>query len=238
LKFLQEANQWKNIVRSYLACTSFVDSQIGRLLAALEASGMRENTIVVLWSDHGWHLGEKLITGKNTLWEDSTRVPLIFAGPGVAAGGRCQKPAELLDMYPTLVELCDLPMRDDLEGHSLVPQLKDADAPRPWPAITTHNHDNHGIRTENWRYIQYADGSQELYDMRADKHEWQNLANDPRYTEIVAEHQRWLPPTSKKPVPGSRARILLYEDGRVTWEENDVPAGALIPEFETPSFPD
>ncbi len=113
LKFLREANQWKNLVRSYMACTSFVDSQVGRILDALDAQGLTENTIIVLWSDHGWHLGEKEITGKNTLWDRSTRVPLIFAGPGITAGQRCSKPAELLDMYPTLIALCGLPKRTD-----------------------------------------------------------------------------------------------------------------------------
>ena len=88
LDFLEEANEWKNLVRSYMACTSFVDAQIGRVLSALEQSGKADNTIVVIWSDHGWHLGEKRITGKNTLWHNSTRIPLIFAGPGVSSDGK------------------------------------------------------------------------------------------------------------------------------------------------------
>src|SRR4029077_6660507 len=124
-------------VRSYLASISYVDMQVGRVLDALAASGLEKSTVVVLWSDHGWHLGEKGISGKNTLWERSTRVPLIFAGPGVAAGAKCNRPAELLDLYPTLVELCGLKPREGLEGHSLVPQLKDAGAGREWPSITT-----------------------------------------------------------------------------------------------------
>ena len=157
LKFLEEQNQWKNLVRSYLACTSFVDAQVGRVMAALDASGNRDNTIIVLWSDHGFHLGEKLITGKNTLWDRSTRVPLVFSGPGIAKGGRCERPAELLDIYPTLIDLCSLPAVGGLEGLSLMPQLKDSAAPRDRPAITTHNQGNHGIRTEQWRYIRYAD---------------------------------------------------------------------------------
>src|SRR5437867_11879828 len=93
-------------------------------------SGREKNTIVLLWSDHGWQLGEKGITGKNTLWERSTRVPLVFAGPGVDSGARCGRPAELLDIYPTLAEQCGLPKKAGLEGISLVPQLKDAAAPR------------------------------------------------------------------------------------------------------------
>lgn len=231
LKFLQEANQWKNLVRSYLASISFVDSQVGRLLDALEASGHADDTIVVLWSDHGWHLGEKLITGKNTLWDRSTRVPLIFAGPGVGVGQKTTQPAELIDMYPTLVELAGLPPKRGLDGMSLGPQLRNPFAKRDRPAITTHNHDNHGVRSERWRYITYADGSEELYDMRKDPNEWTNLAGDARYADVIREHRRWLPESSKKPVEGSAARILVYEDGVATWEGEEIGADEPVPEL-------
>lgn len=231
LQFLREADQWKNLTRSYLASTSFVDAQVGRVLQALKLNGYDKNTIVVLWSDHGWHLGEKEITGKNTLWEDGTRVPLIFAGPGVTAGQRCTQPAELLDIYPSLIDLTGLPPRDDLEGHSLSPQLTDARTKRPWPAITTHNHDNHAVRTEHWRYIRYADGSQELYDLRSDPHEWKNLASDDQFHEIIEELRQHLPAHSKMPAPGSKHRILTYVDGVITWEGEVIPEGAPIPEI-------
>ena len=190
LKWVQENNQWRNLVRSYLACTSFVDAQIGRLLTALDEAGVADNTIIVVWGDHGWHLDEKGITGKNTLWERSTRVPLIFAGPRVAKGGRCTQPAELLDVYPTLVELCGLTPRTDLEGLSLMPQLKSANALRERPAITSHNQGNHSVRSERWRYIQYADGSEELYDHFVDSHEWDNLAGKRDFTLVLAEHRK------------------------------------------------
>jgi len=229
LSWLQENHQWRPLVRAYLASTSFADSQVGRVLDALDKGRYTDNTIVVLWSDHGWHLGEKDISGKNSLWERSTRVPLIFAGPGVTRNAQCQRPAELLDIYPTLVELCGLPPRQDLEGHSLVPQLKDASTPRPWPAITTHNHDNHTIRTENWRYIRYADGSQELYDLRQDPNEWHNLANDPAYTNILADHALWLPKTNAKPAPGSQHRILIYTNAVHNWEGEDIGPNDPIP---------
>lgn len=232
LKFLQEANQWKNLVRSYMACTSFVDSQVGRVLEALDRNGYRDNTVVVLWSDHGWHLGEKLITGKNTLWDRSARVPLVFAGPGVAVAADCRQPVELLDIYPTLVELCGLPAKTGLEGHSLMPQLKDAAATRPWPAITTHNADNHGIRTEHWRYIHYADGSEELYDMRKDPNEWDNLVEDPQYAAVLAEHRKWLPARSAPPAPGSRSRILTYDDQIPVWEGKVIGPDDPIPEID------
>src|SRR5205823_9016124 len=129
LSWLRKAGQWRPLVRAYLASTSFMDSQVGRVLGALAATGRAGDTVVVLWSDHGWHLGEKGITGKNSLWERSTRMPLIVAGPGVAGGARCRRPVELLDLYPTLVDLCRLPPRADLEGHSLAPLLKNARAP-------------------------------------------------------------------------------------------------------------
>ncbi|MHC4995179.1 MAG: sulfatase [Planctomycetota bacterium] len=230
LKFLQEENQWVNLTRSYLATVSFVDSQVGRVLTALEKNGYADNTIVVLWSDHGWHIGEKQITGKNTLWDRSARVPLIFAGPGITQGVVCNRPAELLDIYPTLLELCGLEPKPELEGHSLVPQLKNPKSPREWPAITTHNHDNHGIRTERWRYIVYADGSEELYDMQHDPNEWHNLAGDKRYKEVIREHRQFIP-KSAMPAPGSRSRILIYKDGQANWEGKDIGKNDPIPEL-------
>lgn len=229
LEWLKKANQWAALVRAYLASVSFVDSQVGRVLDALEQNGYQENTVVVLWSDHGWHLGEKAITGKNTLWDRGTRVPLIFAGPGVARSSRCSKPAELLDLYPTLADLAGLPAPKGVEGHSLKPQLENANAPREWPAITTHNHDNHGIRSEHWRYIRYADGSEELYNMRQDPNEWTNLAEDTAYSDVKAEHAKFLPEKSAKPAPGSRSRILVFEDGIPVWEGNTIHPGDPIP---------
>jgi arylsulfatase A-like enzyme len=224
LRWAQENKQWRNLARSYLACTSFVDAQIGRILDALDESGLADDTIVVVWSDHGYHLGEKEITGKNTLWERSTRVPLIFAGPAVSAGGRCAQPVELLDIYPTLIELCGLAPRDDLEGHSLVSQLRDESAPRPWPAITSHNQGNHAVRSERWRYIRYADGSEELYDTQRDHQEWTNLATDPQHKNVISQHRRWLPKIDEPPARGSAHRILTYNQitDEASWEGKTV----------------
>jgi choline-sulfatase len=230
LAWLERHGEWKPLVRAYLASTSFMDSQIGRLLDALKASGRFDHTIVVLWSDQGWHLGEKLISGKNSLWDRSTHVPLIFAGPGIAAHAVCCEPAELLDIYPTLVTLCGLPERSGLEGHSLVPQLRDADARREWPALTTANADNHAVRTTRWRYIRYADHSEELYDMRADPNEWTNLAADPHYAAIKAELAKELPAKSAEPAPGSAYRTLTYRNGVANWEGRDIAPGESIPQ--------
>jgi len=159
-------------------------------------------------------------------------VPLVLAGPGVAKNARCGRPVELLDLFPTLLELAGFPARNDLEGHSLVPQLRDADAPRPWPAITTHNHDNHGVRTERWRYIRYADGSEELYDVEADPNEWKNLAGDAEFAEVKRDLAKWLPKVNLKPVPGSAHRILTYDPqtGDVHWEGKPVGKHEPIPD--------
>lgn len=231
LEWVQENHQWVNLVRSYLACTAFVDSQLGRLLDALEAAGLADNTIVVLWGDHGFHLGEKGITGKNTLWERATRVPLIFAGPGIRPSGRCSRPAELLDVYPSLVELAGLPPRDDLEGISLVPQLKDPTTSRERPALTSHNQGNHGVRSERWRYIRYADGSEELYDHDADPHEWTNVVARVDLAGVVQGHRRWLPKVDLPPAVGSAHRVLTYDAANDTavWEGKTVRRTDPIP---------
>jgi arylsulfatase A-like enzyme len=217
LDWMVQSGQLRPFVRAYLASTTYVDSEVGRVLSALAASPRASRTLVVLWSDHGYHLGEKAITGKNSLWERSTRVPLIVAGPGIARGVSRQ-PAELLDIYPTLVELANLAPVTGLEGHSLVPQLRDAGVARPWPALTTHNQGNHAVRSERWRYIRYADGSEELYDMRADPNEWTNLASRPQHAGVVAEHRKWLPAIDRPPVPGSRSRILTRDGDGWAWE--------------------
>jgi len=232
LRWVRESNQWRNLVRSYLACTSFMDAQIGRLLDALAESGRADDTVVVVWGDNGWHLGQKGITGKNTLWEPSTRVPLIFAGPGVQAAQRCARPAELLDIYPTLVDLCGLAPRDDLEGLSLVPQLQNATAPRARPAITSHNPGNHGIRSERWRFIRYADASEELYDHQNDPHEWKNLAGDPAFADVLEAHRRHLPAVDQPLAPGSADRILTYDKAadEAVWEGTRIRRDDPIPE--------
>ena len=149
--------------------------------------------MVVLWSDHGWHLGEKQHWAKRSLWEESTRVPLILAGPGLAKGN-CTRPVGLIDLYPTVSDLCGLgapPQK--LEGHSLVPLLQKPDTVWPHPAITTFHQNDHTICTEYWRYIRYANGDEELYDRAVDRHEWHNLAGKPKHKGTIAELREHLP---------------------------------------------
>src|SRR5690606_15671412 len=218
LSWVIENQEWRAKIRAYLATISFMDAQVGRVLDALEAQGLEDNTIVVFWSDHGYHLGEKDITGKNTLWEQSTHVPLIFAGPGVSSGAKSSQPVELLDMYPTLVDLSGLSPKEGLEGLSLLPQIKDGSIHRERPAITTHNPGNHSVRSERWRYIRYADGSEELYDHFRDPHEWSNLAGNPVYSMIIDELAAWIPTKDAPLAPGSRHRVLEKGDEEWLWE--------------------
>lgn len=194
--------KWKEAVTAYAAAASFADEQLGRVLDALDQSPHRDNTIIIAWSDHGYHLGEKDHWTKFVLWEKSTRVPLVIVAPGVAdAGGVSDRPVSLLDLYPTLVELCALPARRDLDGRSLVPQLRDPDAPREQPVLTTQMRGNHAVRSDRWRYIRYADGGEELYDHEADPHEWDNLAGDSRHSEVLAAHRIWLPAVEAASAP-------------------------------------
>ncbi|MFM7101588.1 MAG: sulfatase [Verrucomicrobiota bacterium] len=225
--WLEQAGQWRALVRAYLASVSFLDSQVGRLLDAVDEAGLADRTVVVLWSDHGWHLGEKGITGKNSLWERSTRVPLFLAGPGIRPGGRCRQPAELLDLFPTLAELAGLPVPEGLEGHSLLPQLRNPLARRPWPAITTHNPGNHAVRSARWRYIQYADGSRELYDLQEDPHEWSNLAGTRRGRRVIRDLARWVPSADAPPAPGSAHRVLERKGDAWWWEGRRIDPAEL-----------
>jgi arylsulfatase A-like enzyme len=228
-KWFQENHQDTLFVRSYLAAISYMDQQVGRVLDALENGNYNDNTVVVLWSDHGFHLGEKEISGKNTLWERSTRVPLIFAGKEIGVGKTVDEPAELLDIYPTLIDLCGLPEKGDLEGHSLLPQLKNHKTRRVWPAITTNNHDNHAVRTESWRYIRYADGSEELYNMATDPNEWNNLANIRAYKDIKDSLLKWIPKRNKEPLVGNYQRILEYRENTPIWQGNLIKKSDTIP---------
>ena len=238
LKWLEQENQWKNLVRSYLACISFMDAQLGRVLDEIDRQNLTQNTIIVLWSDHGWHLGEKGITGKNSLWERSTRVPLIWAGPGITPSSRTSEPAELLDIYPTLIELAGLPARPNLEGTSLVPQLQHAATPRLKPAVTTHGPGNHSVRTTNWRYIKYADGSEELYDERVDPNEWQNLARDSKFNEIKTDLSKWVPTKNAAPAPGSISRLIEMKPDGIYWELNKIDPDIELPQIPIEKLPE
>ena len=191
---------WREMVRAYLACVSFADAQAGKVLDALEDSPYAENTIVVFWSDHGQHLGEKRHWRKQALWEESTRVPLAFRLPKSVNGGRsCDRAVSLLDIYPTLLDLCNLPKVKGLEGTSLLPQLEDPAAGRTEPAISTWHYKNHAARSLNFRYIRYRDGTEELYDHRTDPNEHHNLAAEPGLARIKEKLGAYMPTNNVVP---------------------------------------
>lgn len=199
LELVRRDGLYQEVLQAYLANITYADTLVGNLLDALDASPAADNTIVILWSDHGWHLGEKEHLHKFTLWERSTRIPMIIAAPGITnAGGECAQPANTVDLFPTLNELCGLTSLDTLDGISLVPQLREPGTRRDRPALTTHKFNNHTVRSERWRYIRYSDGGEELYDHKNDPDEWHNLADDPQYKEIKAKLAAWLPKQNAK----------------------------------------
>jgi len=192
--YIEKSGQWHKAVKAYLASIAYVDNQIGRVLKALENSEHASNTLIVLFSDHGFALGEKRRWAKRALWERETRVPLIIAGPGVLKGVSTHQPVGLIDLYPTLNAWCKLNTQDLLEGISLTSLLTDPDATLPRKAITTTLHTgNHALRSDRYRFIQYADGTAELYDHSIDANEWHNLINDPSHQKIVNHFKALLP---------------------------------------------
>jgi arylsulfatase A-like enzyme len=188
-----ETGEWPNIVQGYLASISFVDHYIGEVLKALEDSPYADNTIVVLWGDHGYHIGEKNRFAKHSLWEETSRVPLIISSPDGVRGQVTYTPASLLDLYPTLLDLADLPANATNEGGSLKALVEGNAEASGRVAITSYGHGNHAIRDERYRYIRFTDGTEELYDHESDPDEWKNLAGDSEYDEIKARLAQHLP---------------------------------------------
>ena len=175
---------WQKLVRAYLATSSFADANVGRLLNALKAGPHLDNTIVLLWGDHGWHLGEKDHWRKMTLWERGTRTPLIIKMPGAAANSKkFETPVSLQDIFPTLVDLCDLEIEQKLDGESLKPLLENPSVVWDKHVLMSHGPGNFAIRKGQLRLIHYADGSEELYDIASDPSEFTNLAHDPKYAD-------------------------------------------------------
>jgi arylsulfatase A-like enzyme len=200
-----QSGRWKEAVQAYLATIAFCDSQVGRLLDGLEKSPHKQNTIVCLWSDHGWSLGEKSHWRKFALWEEPTRTVFIWKAPGITpSGADCPRPVDYSCIYPTLCELADVEAPGHLEGRSITSLLKNPQAAWNIPAITTHGFKNHAVRSEAWRYIRYENGDEELYHNTADPQEYENLADSPEHTKQKAELARWLPKTDAPNLPNSR----------------------------------
>jgi arylsulfatase A-like enzyme len=206
-----ENNEWKNMVQAYLASVSFVDSCVGIVLDALEKSEYANNTAVVLWGDHGYSIGEKSKFAKMSLWERSTRTPLIIKPPRNQNNSTNQqvtnKPVSLRDLYPTLIKMAGLPENPQNQGRDISSLLRDPNKSWEHAAVTTYGPNNHSVKTERYRYIQYEDGSEELYDHQQDSDEWNNLANDPALASTIQSLRKHLP---KDPAKWS---AVSYYDG-------------------------
>lgn len=211
------------LVHAYLASVTFMDEQVGKVMAALEEAGKADNTIVVLCSDHGQHLGEKRHYRKQALWEESTRVPMLVYVPNQksSAGVTYDYPVSLLDIYPTLVDLCDLPINNDLMGQSLAGVLAKPNKVKTEPVLISWKYGNFAVRSKDWRYIQYRDGSEELYYHVEDPGEHTNLALDPKYSSVIAEHKQYIPAEPALPAGKTEFKGDAYEARIASWAKND-----------------
>ena len=200
-KHVVEAGKWQEGVQAYLASTTFADAMFGKLMNSLANSEYAKNTIVVVWSDHGWQLGEKEHWRKFALWENTLQTVLMIKVPEGIAGmpegtfskGGSDRIVTTQDIYPTLIDLCNLPIREDIDGRSLMPLLTNPSAIWNYPAISSYDFSEFSIRTEDWRYTIYIDGSEELYDHNKDTKEWYNLADNPNYQETKDKLKEYIP---------------------------------------------
>ncbi len=200
----EDKQEWKKLLLAYYACTSFADWNIGRVIEALDKSKYSENTIVVFWSDNGYHCGEKNHWEKNTLWEQSAKTPMAIRLPDSSENGKkCQRPVNSVDLYPTLTELCGLNQHSKTDGNSLKPLLKQVET--EWhPTITTFGEGFVSIRDERFRYIQYSDGSEELYDHSIDPYEISNVYAKKEFEKILTNLRKHIPQKFAKELPGRR----------------------------------
>lgn len=204
----------RSLIQGYLAAISYADAQVGRLIDALDRSAFKDNTVIVLSGDHGLQMGVKDHWLKNTLWEESTKTPLLWVVPGVTKpGSRCQKTVELLSIYPTLLELAGAELPPHNEGRSLVSLLKNPAAKWDQAAISTMGFQNHAVRSEKWRYIRYSDGSDELYDHDKDPRESQNLASSKNFNAVKEEMARWLPKLNAPERKAAKAKLRGGAEG-------------------------
>ena len=220
---------WEKVRRAYLACNSWADYNIGRVLDALESSAHADNTIIVLWSDHGYHLGEKRSFRKFSLWEEATRVPFIMLDPrpGQMTAGNCSEAVSLINIYRTLGQLAGMKVPNYVDGQSLAGQLKDPTKPIAEPAITTWGRGNYTIRDDHWRYTRYFDGGEELYDHTSDPQEWNNLANDNSFEDRKQALAAFLP---KDEAP-------LVKTGISNWNINDADQPEHMKSFKEKGWP-
>ncbi len=194
VSLIKEKDQLKKAVQAYLACMSFADDCVGQVLKSLENSPYKDNTIVVLWTDHGWQLAHKNRWEKYSLWHQASNSPLIIQYPNMPnRGKRCNRAVSLMDLYPTMTDLLGLEKPKYTEGVSLFSLLQKPQAERTQPAVITYPKNSHAVAWNEWRYIHYNDGSEELYNHKTDSNEWKNIANDPKNDKIKQQLAQYIP---------------------------------------------
>jgi arylsulfatase A-like enzyme len=216
---LNEMGLMKEVLRAYLASISYADAMLGRVLDALDASAARDNTIVIFWSDQGYHHGEKGQWGKHTLWERTANIPFIWSGPGIARGANVNATVSAIDLYPTLVELCGLAPDGGLEGQSLATTLREPALAKDRNVLLCEiRQGGYAITNSQWRYIHYAEGGEELYDVVKDPNEWDNLALLEKYRPVMDELRQSAPKQFAAPGPESNALRLITEGESFHWD--------------------
>jgi len=214
---LQKIGAYKEALKAYLAAVSYADGLLGEVLDALEESAYKNNTIVVFWSDQGYHLGEKGDWGKHTLWSETSRVPLFISGANLPQNKKVESTVGLIDLYPTLMELCHLPNPHQMDGKSLVPELMNTDYKDRDLFIPYHLKGSYAVVNDNFRYIHYNNGGEEFYNVKEDQNEWNNLIGDEKYRSIIDKMKQAVP-EFRKPATPKKSLNLVFEEEGYHWE--------------------
>ncbi len=218
-KTLEEVGAVKEAVRAYLAAVSYADAMLGRILDTLEKSEYKDNTVLIMWSDQGYHHGEKGNWGKHTLWKETSHVPLIFAGADLPKNKTVGTTVGLIDLYPTLIELCDLPKQHKMDGVSLVSSIKEPSSAKDRDLfVPYHERGSYAVINSNWRYIYYKEGTEELYNLKEDPNEWYNLAGKDENQHVIQELQKAAPAEFSPDATPKKNLRLIIEGDTFHWE--------------------